>query len=315
MRVEHYIAELLYRYNCVMVPQFGAFLANKVGAQIDLVNNTLYPPAKVLSFNESLTTNDGLLVSHMANAKKIPYEEMLNLVLNTTKNWSITLDSGKELVLEGIGKLWLGEERKIQFEPDTGCNYLSSSFGFSSFTATPVLREVLKEEVKTLEERIPFTITPEQRTNLGSKTWLKYAAMFLLMVATGASAYQMNRQQLLSKEIARQEAHQQVSRLIQEATFFEGEPIELPLLQLTVNSNKTKNKHHIIAGAFRFKENADKKVRQLINKGFKAIYLGTNANGLHQVAYASYENAGDALKKLREIKSSVSADAWLLSEK
>ena len=173
MRVEHYIAELLYRYNCVVVPEFGAFLANTTSARIDEKRQTLYPPTKNLSFNQQLTKNDGLLVSHIANAKKLPYEELLAEVTDVSKQWKIKLESGKSLFLEGIGKLWMGKEEKIQFSPEEGYNYLASSFGFSSFNAAPVIREKLKEEVEELEEKVPFIITPERREASNSRVWLK----------------------------------------------------------------------------------------------------------------------------------------------
>ncbi|MDA9349687.1 hypothetical protein N9R21_07960, partial [Polaribacter sp.] len=32
MTVEKYINELLYRYDCVIVPNFGGFITNKIGA-------------------------------------------------------------------------------------------------------------------------------------------------------------------------------------------------------------------------------------------------------------------------------------------
>ncbi|NNG09397.1 MAG: SPOR domain-containing protein, partial [Arenibacter sp.] len=65
MGTEHYIAELLYRYNCVIVPEFGAFLTQMKSAVINDTTNSFYPPSKIVSFNEQLSSNDGLLVSYM----------------------------------------------------------------------------------------------------------------------------------------------------------------------------------------------------------------------------------------------------------
>ena len=163
MQIANYISELLYRYNCVVIPNFGAFLANTTSARIDANNHTLYPPCKNLSFNQQLTKNDGLLVSHIANAKKLPYEEVLEEVHEISKQWTDKLEKGKHIFLEGVGGLSLGEERKIQFKPEEGYNYLTSSYGLASFTTTPIIREKLKEEVESWEERVPFTITPEKK--------------------------------------------------------------------------------------------------------------------------------------------------------
>ena len=50
MTLEHYISELLYRYNCVVVPGFGAFLTQSHSAVIDENTHTLYPPTKTIGF-------------------------------------------------------------------------------------------------------------------------------------------------------------------------------------------------------------------------------------------------------------------------
>ena len=67
MQLETYISDLLYRYECVVIPDFGAFLTQPVSARIDESNFTFYPPKKELSFNEQLKNNDGLLAKYIAN--------------------------------------------------------------------------------------------------------------------------------------------------------------------------------------------------------------------------------------------------------
>jgi len=73
MQLENYISDLLYRYDCVTVPEFGAFLTNRVSAKVHASTNSFYPPKKVLSFNEQLKNNDGLLANYIAEVEKIPY--------------------------------------------------------------------------------------------------------------------------------------------------------------------------------------------------------------------------------------------------
>ncbi|MFC4221655.1 HU domain-containing protein [Flagellimonas marina] len=314
MRIDSYIEKLLFDYNCVVVPGFGAFLAHGKSAEIDTVTNTLIPPSKSISFNAQLSKNDGLLVSHIAKEKKLGYEELLQEVENVAEDWNKRLELGESLELFGIGKLWLNREQRIQFQPENRVNYLTSSFGLSSFAATPIQREVLKEEVEELEEKIPFIITPEKREETYFRPWLKYAAIFLLAISLGVTSYRTYGD-LKQKEVAaQQDAQQEVSRLIQEATFFESDPLELPAISINV-SKKQLGKHHVIAGAFRMEENAEKRVAQLKEKGYSAFYLGANKYGLHQVAYDSFEDPKDALVFLRKVKATESRDAWLLSEK
>lgn len=314
MRIDSYIEKLLFDYNCVVVPGFGAFLAHGKSAEIDLATNTLVPPSKIISFNAQLSKNDGLLVSHISKEKNLGYEDMLQEVENIAHNWNTRLAQGDSIELFGIGKLWHNSEQRIQFQPEEKINFLTSSFGLSAFAATPIQREVIKEEIEELEERIPFIITPEKREQTSFRPWLKYAAVILLAVSFGATSYRTYGE-LQQKEVAaQQDAQQEVSRLIQEATFFESAPLELPAINIKV-TKKQLGKHHIIAGAFREEQNADKKVDQLKQKGYNAFYLGVNKYGLHQVAYDSFDDPKEALIFLREVKSKESRDAWMLSEK
>jgi CCDC81-like prokaryotic HU domain 1 len=69
MKIESYIAQLLYRYQCVTVPGFGAFLTEIQSAQLNVNSNSFYPPKKLVSFNSFLKNNDGLLANHIAQAE------------------------------------------------------------------------------------------------------------------------------------------------------------------------------------------------------------------------------------------------------
>lgn len=320
MVVEHYISELLYRYNCVVVPNFGAFLTQKTSARINDITNTFFAPSKSISFNEQLMTNDGLLVSYIAEAEKASFEEILSRIETITKQWKQALNGGEKLSLKQIGLLWNNAENRIQFQPYYEVNYLTSSFGLSSFKPIPVTREVLKEEVEAIEEKIPFIISPEKREKTSFRPYLKYAAIILIAISAGFTGYQVLNNGFQSRQVVREDAKKEVERQIQEATFFNTAPLELPTVNVDAVSTSEVEidkaaKHHIVAGAFRVRANADRKIRSLQSKGYKAAYYGTNAYGLHMVTYDRFVNPKEALTVLREIKRTESRDAWLLSEK
>ena len=71
MNLASYINDLLYRYDCVIVPNFGGFITNKVSAKINENTNSIYPPSKKISFNKHLNVNDGLLVNYVATSENI----------------------------------------------------------------------------------------------------------------------------------------------------------------------------------------------------------------------------------------------------
>lgn len=305
MQLETYISDLLYRYECVTIPEFGAFLTQRVSATIHESTNAFYPPSKTVSFNEQIQKNDGLLAHYIADVEKIPFEVANEKIAKRVKILKAYLTQGETLTFKNIGDIVFNSEDKILFEPSHHLNYLTDSFGLSQFVSPTVTREVYKEEVKKIEKVIPITITPEKRK---TRPYLKYAAMALIALTLGGltgSNYYINQIEQ-HNQLAQEEATQQLDSKIQQATFNLN-----PFPAITLNVTKQTGHYHIVAGAFRVEENCDKKISQLKADGFKARKIGVNRYGLHQVVYASFEDRLEALKALKTIKETHNKDAWL----
>ncbi|GAA3587980.1 SPOR domain-containing protein [Flavivirga amylovorans] len=306
MQLETYISDLLYRYECVTIPEFGAFLTQRVSATIHETTNAFYPPSKTVSFNEQIQKNDGLLAHYIADVEKIPFEvasKKIEKRVHILKNY---LTQGETLTFKNIGEIVFNSEGKIVFEPSNHLNYLTDSFGLSQFVSPKVTREVYKKEVEKIEKVIPIAITPEKRKTAPS--YLKYAAIALVALTLGGlggANYYVNKVEE-HNQLAQEEAAQQLDSKIQQATFNLN-----PFPAINLNVTKQTGNYHIIAGAFRFEENCNKKVQQLKAEGFSARKIGVNRYGLHQVVYASYEDRLEALKALRTIKNTHNIDAWL----
>jgi hypothetical protein len=309
MQLETYISDLLYRYECVTIPEFGAFLTQPVSATIDQANNTFYPPKKAVSFNEQIQTNDGLLANYIADVEKIPFEIANKKIAKRVKILKSYLTQGETLTFKNIGEITFNSEGKILFEPSYHLNYLTDAFGLSQFASLSVTREVYKKDVETIEKVIPIAVSPEKRK---SKPYLKYAAVAVIALTLGglvASNFYVNQIEA-HNQLAQEEAAQQLDNKIQQATFNLN-----PLPAITLKVTKHKGNYHIVAGAFRIEENCDKKITQLKADGFSPRKIGANRYGLHEVVYASYEDRVEALMALRTIKKTHNKDAWLLVKK
>ncbi len=309
MQLETYISDLLYRYECVTIPEFGAFLTQPVSATINNTTNTFYAPKKVLSFNEQIHKNDGLLAHYIADVEKVPFEIANKKIEKRVKILKSYLTQGETLTFDNIGEITFNSEGKILFEPSYHLNYLTDAFGLSQFVSPLVTREVYKEHVEILEKVIPITVTPEKRK---SRPYFKYAAVALVALTLGglvASNFYVNQIEEYN-QLAQEEATQQLDTKIQQATFNLN-----PLPAITLNVIKQTGNYHIVAGAFRIEENCDKKISQLKADGFNARKIGINKYGLHQVVYDSYETGKEALKAIRKIRITHNKDAWLLVKK
>lgn len=307
MQLATYINDLLYRYECVIIPGFGAFLTQYRSARIEGSSHTFYPPGKTVSFNRQLQTNDGLLANYVASVENCSYETALQKIRNFTGKLSLKLSEKEVVSLRNIGEFQLNEENSVQFIPSEKENFSTSSFGLSTFVSPLISRELQVETVDDVEEATPLLFIPERRE---SRPYLKYAAIALIAVSVagfgGLKIYEGQVQK--HNFVEKQKADTRLENQIQEATFVIDNP--LPALNLTIP--KETGKYHVIAGAFRVEENATKKLQQLLDKGFSARSIGMNKYGLHVVAYSSYANRIEARKSLYNIKRTESKDAWLL---
>jgi len=302
MTTANYISDLLYRYECVIVPNFGGFVTNEISAKVNHFTHTFYPPSNQLTFNSHLQNNDGLLANYIAAAKKISYSEALESIEKEVAEWKLLL-TVEVLELENIGLFKLNKEHKLIFEPSNSVNYLTASFGLGSYVSPAIKRVVYKEKIKQLET------SSTEATKRKTPAFIKYAATAAILFALGTVGW--NEYQKIEYKNLVAEAEQQqkkVEKTIQEATFV----ISNPLPAITLNITKEAYNYHIIAGAFRTPENAEKKLQQLLEKGYDAKILGANKWDLTQVAYESFTTEDEAINKMRIIHKTESEDAWLL---
>jgi hypothetical protein len=300
MTLTSYINDLLYRYDCVIIPGFGGFVTNAISAKVNHFSHTFYPPTKQITFNSHLKNNDGLLANHIASSENISFEKATEKISAVVQTWNAQLKT-EAIVIAKVGNLSLNKEHQLIFEPNSESNYLIETFGMSALSSPAVKRLEYQQKATKLTPVI---------ARKRSSPFLKYAAaaaIFLTVGTIGWNGFQNNQ---LKEQYAKQQLD--VEKKIQSATFVIGDP--LPTIQLNVAKETPKN-FHIIAGAFEFPENAEKKLHQLEAKGFNAEIIGKNKWGLTQVTYASFETRAEAYKNLAKIRDNYSEDAWMFIKK
>ena len=312
MKIELYIAQLLYRYQCVTIPGFGAFLTEIQSAKLNESTNSFSPPKKMIAFNANLKNNDGLLANHIALAEKTSYEYAVSKIQYEVFNWKKAFEENELISIKNVGDLRLNADKNIVFTPYDQTNYLTSSFGLAPFVSPLVKREIFEKEVEAIEEKATITMVPETRT---ANPYLKYAAIFVLGLGlAGSVGYPMYQNQIASEPILVETAVQkQVQNKIQQATFFIESPV--PAVTLTLKSDKEmKMPYHIMAGVYREEKNADKTLRILTRLGYDAKRIAPNRNGYFPVLYGSYATFAEAEKAKQEIRNTINPDAWVLVE-
>lgn len=301
MILTNYISDLLYRYDCVIVPDFGGFVTNRTSAKINNLSHTFHPPSKQITFNSNLKHNDGLLSNYIASSENISFKEASIAISLAVLEWENDLKR-VSIQLEKLGILSLNENNQILFEPSSDVNYLTTSFGFSNLDSSVIERQ--KEQVK------PLVVVAKEEKGKTIPVFMKYAATAAILLTMSFAIYSGLQENEQKEIIANQQ--KEIQKKIQSATFVISNP--LPTVNLNVIKEVSKP-YHIIAGAFQFSKNARKKMEQLKKKGFNSKIIGINKWGLTQVSFDSFENRNDAINTLYKIQSTTSKDAWLLVKK
>jgi nucleoid DNA-binding protein len=304
MQISQYIGDLLYRYECVTVPGFGAFLSHPISARVDIVSNDFYPPQKQLSFNIQLQSNDGLLTSYISEVEKISFETANRKIQKQVLQLKSRLEKGETVEFKNIGELVSSKHGEISFAPSENLNYMTQAFGLATFVSPLIER---KATVKKPEPNATIDLSSRRKS---TKQFMRYASMVVIFLGLGGSIgsnlylAQIEKENSLAQELA----NISLDAKIQEATFV----IENPLPAVIVSLKKQVGSFHIVAGAFRVEANSNKKMQQLKDLGYNARHIGVNRYGLHQVAYESFETRKEAERALFKIRKAHNSDAWML---
>lgn len=171
MQLEKHIASLLKHHNCVIVPEFGGFIANYESAWINRSRALIFPPYKQILFNGNLTQNDGLLANELVLKASMTYPQALQAIATQVKNWRQQLEAGDRIELEEIGFLFL-QHKQVVFEQNREVNLLLQAYGLKqvSFVDYAAVNETAKQ---TLSETLRSRQIPVVQQNPSHKEGVK----------------------------------------------------------------------------------------------------------------------------------------------
>jgi hypothetical protein len=126
--------DLLLRTNdCVILPGFGGFIAHTVPAYYASEEHLYYPPTRNISFNASITMNDGLLAQSYMKSYQVDYARATYMIDVAIEELRDMLDEVGSVTLPRIGLIKQDIYQTIQFIPETAGISSPKHFGLSSF--------------------------------------------------------------------------------------------------------------------------------------------------------------------------------------
>jgi len=155
--ISTYLHELLVYYDCVIVPDFGAFITNTSCSRYDFENGYFIPPEKQISFNKSLKINDGLLANYIATQEKISYQNSINFIKNEVSELISILNNNKRIYFKNIGSIYLDKTGLWIFTAEKSNIVFPQTYGLPTIIVNPTntkFKDALKELTTVNDSKI-----------------------------------------------------------------------------------------------------------------------------------------------------------------
>lgn len=189
-----YIQQLLFDYDCVIIPGFGGLVAQPHPAQVNSITKQIYPRSKKIAFNQNLLTNDGLLAEYISRKEKCTYAEAILKIQETVKELQHRLTEKNTFQLDGIGSFRFDTENKLIFSVQKNESFLYDSYGLKPVKAVPLTLVSDKPKIMEKEEEIvpvtadaeaePETETTEEKAvRRKRKVSIPFIAVSVLVIA------------------------------------------------------------------------------------------------------------------------------------
>jgi cell division septation protein DedD len=193
--VNEYLKKLLYQYDCVVVPELGAFLTHYQVATFVESSGLYLPPRKRVAFNEALRLDDGILANYIMLHEPLTREGAQRHIARFVDELRQQIQDQGHFDLDGVGTFTHNEESRLQFEPSLRHNFFGDAYGMTTLAARALVPQAIEPQlveptttlalgpVRQVEHEPVFMPLPANRS------YWRYAAAVLLIGSLGLVSY------------------------------------------------------------------------------------------------------------------------------
>ena len=291
MEINQYIKELLLLNDCVIIPEFGGFVANYKPATIE--NNQFFAPTKEIAFNNKLVSNDGLLINYISETEGASYFSAKQKLDNFVEETLLNLERNRNVYFDGLGYMHYDSRENLQFEPQLKQNLLVESYGLQNFSYEKLYQRQMPKPAFKVEYREPVPVIFQKRK------LKKLIVAVPLLLALALIPIKNNKVYLSKSDMGMWEALAQTTPAVTSPT------LEQNVAVFTANTTAPATvdfRYFIIGGSFKSEENATKYLHQISQQGYSGKDLGI-FNGLHRIAMKGFSSMEEAQKELNSMRS------------
>lgn len=339
IEIDRHIEYLLLSNDCVIVPDFGGFMAHHVDAHYDESDDMFLPPTRTIGFNPQLKLNDSLLVQSYIEAYDISYPEALALISDEVAEIRQHLENNGSYEMLNLGTLILNENGNYVFEPCEAGIMTPELYGMSGFTMAR-LSKVCNAASETIALNPEFcTSVSDTETSIAStpvrsifdnedeeehnefflvrKSWVRnVVAVCIALIAFYVSSTPLSSPQhqqslvdtgLLSKIVPQEVVNNVTASQVETGVDTDAKTLEIKDSHVGTSTNGTeealeisKPYYSIVLASRVTKRNAANYVETLQHQGFEDARVLITSNNV-KVIYGTYNTEAQAYNALNKL--------------
>ena len=350
-----HIEILLLDNDCVVVPDFGGFVAHWIPASYDETDRTFLPPMRTLGFNSHLRMNDSLLAQSYVEAYDISYPEALRLIEKDVEDLRQQLENEGTYALNGLGTLTLNMDGTYEFEPFKSGLLSPEIYGLSGLNFKRLHDESMQEvaPVNAVEPQSPemastalLDFMPEEEDDSKAvnikMSWIRNA----VAIAAAVVAFFLYATPVVNSDLGSQSMSQLQGNILykmipqdtnatpaQPVTAKAEKPVKAPAATAaTVEQPAVKHQeapqaavadkpatsaptYYVVVASQVKKSNAEEFVERLHKQGYTEAEV-LIYNDVVRVVCGSFPTEADAYRQLNKLNSKDEfAEAWVFKKK
>ena len=333
IKVADCVGEILLHRDLVVIPEFGGFVGEPAGAEIDHVLGKVSPPSKKVTFNEHLVVNDGVLSTYLMETysiSKIQADQEIQLFVQEA---NLLLEQKEVVEFPKLGRLMKDFQGQFKFYQSND-NLNADAFGLEDVQASPIIRKTNSPSGQSAlsfpseSEEPVLKVGPVETTGFRTNTKKKRSENnILLAVILTAALFILFGIFLFKDELLNQQLPDYDSQVIEDPQDVQVEDLDdnddyegwddegdiIPEEEEEVVREKEIRQWkeaEIVVGVFGEKKNAEALIQRIIQSGYEAVALDRGNATAVAVRY-TFETEAEFQTKFEQVKDQFNDKAWV----
>ena len=164
IELAQHIEALLLENDCVIVPNFGGFVAHYAPATYVKEENLFLPPTRIIGFNPQLKMNDGLLVQSYMSVYGTNFSDATKMVERKVGELISVLHEEGKVDLPNVGEVRYTIHNTFDFAPYDNKITTPYLYGLDAFEMQELSALEKPQAEKAVSYSMPTVVKKEKRT-------------------------------------------------------------------------------------------------------------------------------------------------------